>query len=246
MIVILSYLSLLLLLALSAWIVWIRGRGALGFWIRPLTRKESWAVGVELGGDDPVENDSASLAEVVALVRTLDRESGHVVRQWDREKGTRFIGLMLSQAPEESPRDPYELRHFPSTPVLRLSGRSNVDGVTPSTAAKGYLDEHGLEADLARPFRISGQSFSQYEWEILGQKEVAYPVEPVSERMFQMRDIVLYPLILTLYSIALIGTGSGGLFAAGLLILIFLSGACKFVFVHQREDESQESHLQNY
>ena len=61
-----------------------------------------------------------------------------------------------------------------------------------------------------------------------------------------MRDIVLYPIILTLFSMALIGTGSGGLFAVGLLILIFLSGACKFVFVHQREDESQESHLQNY
>ena len=42
------------------------------------------------------------------------------------------------------------------------------------------------------------------------------------------------------------GTRFVGLFAAGLLILIFLSGAYKFVFMHQLEDESQESHLQNY
>jgi hypothetical protein len=135
---------------------------------------------------------------------------------------------------------------LPAAPVLRLSGRSNVDGGTPSAFAKGYLEEQKLKADLAHPFRISGQSFSQYEWEILGAKESNYPVEPIAERMFRMRDIVLYPIILTLFSIALIGTGSSGLFAAGLLILIFLSGACKFVFVHQREDESQESHLQNY
>ncbi len=182
----------------------------------------------------------------MALVRTLDRESGHVIRQWDREKGTRFIGLMLSKAPDESPKPPYELRHFPSASVLRLSGRSNVYGVTPSAAATKFLEEQGIEADFAHPCRLSGQSFSFYEWEITNSQERSYPVEALTERVFQIRDIVLYPLVLTLFSIALIGTGSGGLFAAGLLILIFLSGACKFVFVHQREDESQESHLQNY
>ena len=246
MIVVLSYLSLLGLLILSAWIVWVRGRGALGFWIRPLTRKECWSVGITLGKDDPVERDQACLAEVVALVRSLDRESGHVVRQWDREKGTRFLGLLLSEPPEESPAPPYELRHHPKAPVLRLSGRSNVENGSPSAAASDFLKAHGLDADLNRPSRLSGQSFSLYEWDVETSGNGSFPLEPISERVFQMRDIVLYPLMMTLFSIALIGTDSGGLFAAGVFILIFLSGACKFVFVHQREDESQESHLQNY
>jgi hypothetical protein len=245
MIVIISYLSLLVLLVFSAWIFWIRGRGALGYWIRPLTRKEAWAVGIELGKNDPVEQDQTQLVEVVALVRTLDRESAHVIRQWDREKGSRFVGLMLSKAPDEPPKPPYQLRHYPSVSVLRLSGRSNEEGESPIAAMTRYLEQHDLEANLARSSRISGQSFSLYEWE-LSRSGGSKPREPLSERIFQLRDIVLYPLLLTLFSIALIGTKNGGLFAVGLLLLILLSGACKFVFVHQREDESQESHLQNY
>ena len=153
---------------------------------------------------------------------------------------------MLSNAPDESPREPYELRHFPETSVVRLSGRSNEDGETPGAAIEKYMENNKLELDLSRPCRFSGQSFSLYEWETVGTPTERHPVEPIAERLFQIRDIVLYPLILTLFSIALIGTQNGGLFAAGLLVLIFLSGACKFVFVHQREDESQESHLQNY
>ena len=87
MMILMSYLCLLGLLVLSAWIVWIRGRGALGYWIRPLTRKEAWALGVELGSDDPIDRDQARLAEVVALVRTLDRESGHVIQAVGTGKG---------------------------------------------------------------------------------------------------------------------------------------------------------------
>ncbi|MEP4079080.1 hypothetical protein [Haloferula sp.] len=241
-----SYLCLAGLVAFGVWIIWIRARGALGYWIRPLSRKEAWAVGIELNSDDPVEGDQARLAEVVALVRTLDRESGHVIRQWNREDKTRFLGLMLSKAPDETPTEPYELRHFPSAPVVRLSGRSNEDGGTPSGAVRKFMEEKGLKFDSARPCRLSGQSFSFYQWEILGESDEVFPVEGWSERLFQVRDIVLYPVMLTLFSMALIGTRNGGLFAVGLLLLIFLSGACKFVFVHQREDESQESHLQNY
>ena len=108
------------------------------------------------------------------------------------------------------------------------------------------MEDKKIEVDLVLPCRLSGQSFSLYEWEMIGSPDEALPFEPWSERLFQVREIVIYPIMLTLFSIALIGTQNGGLFAAGLLILIFLSGACKFVFVHQREDESQESHLQNY
>jgi hypothetical protein len=107
MMILISYLGLLGLLALSAWIVWIRGRGALGFWTRPLTRREGWALGIEFGSDEAIGGDQARLAEVVALVRTLDRESGQVIRQWDRENGTRFIGLMLTRAPDERPEPPF-------------------------------------------------------------------------------------------------------------------------------------------
>lgn len=246
MIILISYLSLFGLLAVSAWIVWIRGRGALGFWVRPLIRREGWAVGVELGSDDQVEGDQTRLAEVVALVRSLDRESGHVIRQWNREKNTRFIGLMLAKAPDEVPKAPYELRHFPSAPIVRISGRSNEDGGTPGAAVRKFMENKRIEVDLVRPCRLSGQSFSLYEWEIVSSPDEALPEESWGERLFQVRDIALYPIMLTLFSIALIGTQNGGLFAAGLLILVFLSGACKFVFVHQREDESQESHLQNY
>jgi len=42
------------------------------------------------------------------------------------------------------------------------------------------------------------------------------------------------------------GTGSPWLFGIGIFTIILMSGACKFVFLHQREDITQESHLQNY
>jgi len=32
----------------------------------------------------------------------------------------------------------------------------------------------------------------------------------------------------------------------GILLICFLSGACKFVFIHQMTDEADEIHLQNY
>lgn len=244
MIVVLSYLSLPLLLAASAWIAWVRGRGAINYWVRPVKRKEAWAVGIELGASDPAADDPRRLAEVVALVRTLDRESGHVVRGWDREKGTRFIGLVMEQPPETEPAAPFRMRRIPAGAVLRVSGKADTEGRTAVDAAKEFLSRNGLQADLARPRRVSGQSFSFFEWELPDGGD--FPTEPLSERVFRMRDIVLYPLVMTAFSIALLGTGSGALFATGLLLIIFLSGACKFVFVHQREDESQESHLQNY
>lgn len=242
----LSYLSLLGLLVIGGWILWIRGRGSLNYWIRPLRRREAWALGVELGSDDAPENDPHRLAEVVAMARTLDRESARVIRHWNREKGTRFIGLVLSKPPDEPVDEPYRIRHYPSVPVLRISGRSNVDGGTPSEAAKAYVKDHGGVIDLSHPYHLSGQSFALYEWEFTAAPEEDHPIDPLSERVFQLRDIVLFPMFLTLFSIALIGTQNKGLFGVGLLLLIFLSGACKFVFFHQREDESQESHLQNY
>lgn len=241
-----SYAMLFGLVILSTWIVWIRVRGGLGFWVRQVSRGESWAAGLTLDAGEPADEDRARLLEIAALVRSLDRESGVVVRGWDRRGGTRFVGLRMGQVPETPPPPPYELRHLPAAKVLRVSGRSNTDQESPAQAARKFAANRGIEADFDHPMRLSGQSFWVYEWQVERLKVGVNAREPWGERIFRTRDIMMFPVLLTAFSLALLGTGNWGLFAVGVVLLIFLSGACKFVFVYQQGDESQEEHLQNY
>ena len=67
-----------------------------------------------------------------------------------------------------------------------------------------------------------------------------------AETIYEMRDILIYPILFTMIALIMCGTGSPWLFGIGIFTIILMSGACKFVFLHQREDITQESHLQNY
>lgn len=66
------------------------------------------------------------------------------------------------------------------------------------------------------------------------------------EKSQQLRNNLVIPLLALLLAITLIGTGQTFLFTLGIGLIIFLSGACKFVFIHQMTDEADELHLQNY
>ena len=65
---------------------------------------------------------------------------------------------------------------------------------------------------------LSAQSFQCWEWDLPAEQAArrTSPLHRLAEAFFEMRIIILF------------------------------SGACKFVFLHQREDATQESHLQNY
>ena len=51
---------------------------------------------------------------------------------------------------------------------------------------------------------------------------------------------------MTIAAIGMIGTQQFMLFPLGIGLIILLSGAGKFVLLHQMKDESEEYHLQNY
>ena len=66
------------------------------------------------------------------------------------------------------------------------------------------------------------------------------------ESTFQLRDILVFPIYMTIVAIGMIGTRELMLFPLGIGLIILLSGAGKFVLLHQMKDESEEYHLQNY
>ena len=68
----------------------------------------------------------------------------------------------------------------------------------------------------------------------------------IAEQTQQLRNILVIPLLATVQAIGLIGTREPILFVLGIGLICFLSGAGKFVFIHQMTDEADEIHLQNY
>ena len=115
-------------------------------------------------------------------------------------------------------------------------------------AAKRYAKKQKLVLDFANPIRLSGQSFSLYQWDVKSaevKRETSMLARWV-EATYQLKNNVVVPVIATWVAVALMGTGQGLLLVIGILLICFLSGACKFVFIHQMTDEADEIHLQNY
>ena len=66
------------------------------------------------------------------------------------------------------------------------------------------------------------------------------------EGTYQLSNNLVIPLLATLVAVALIGTAQPLMLVLGIVLICLLSGACKFVFIHQMTDEADEIHLQNY
>lgn len=244
------YVSGFLLLigfGLFGWFFVIRGRGSLRYWIRPFEVPEHYALGQTFAIEEKAARQQF-FTDANAVVRSLDRRTNKVMRQWDRENGTVFLGLVLSDLPDESVPDDYELRKFPKRQVVRLSGANRSEEVKEVDAVKAFAKDAGLTLDLEHPARLSGQSFGLYQWDVLegGSGWANSVIGSWAESTYQLRNNLVLPLLATWIALALIGTAQPLLLVLGIVLICFLSGACKFVFIHQMTDEADEIHLQNY
>jgi hypothetical protein len=163
-----------------------------------------------------------------------------------------FLGLVFNVLPDEELPDGYELCHLPKRKVIRLSRTNRIDENSKMEAVKAFAKGNGfkleLELELEYWGRLSGQFFSLYQWDIECSTKVAPPsdLSRLAKSTYQLRNNLVIPLLATWIALALIGTAQPVMLVFGILLICFLSGACKFVFVHQMTDEADEIHLQNY
>ncbi len=245
--VIASWILLLVGFGVFVWFFAIRGRGSLRYWIRTFEVEEQWVLGKRFDAGDKSAHEQF-FTDANAVVRSLDRRTNKVWRHWDRSSGKLFLGLVFNTPPDEEVPEGYELRHLPKREVVRLSGTNRLDENSEIEAVKSFASENGLKLDLEHPGRLSGQSFTLYQWDIEGTKE-SRPTSALSrlaESTYQLRNNLVIPLLATWIALALIGTAQPVMLVLGILLICFLSGACKFVFIHQMTDEADEIHLQNY
>lgn len=229
------------------WFFWVRGRGALRYWIRSFEVEEQCVLGRTFEVDDK-KGQEQFFTDGNAVVRSLDRRTNKVLRQWSKKKGTMFLGLLMNARPDEEVPEGYELRNLPRRQVLRLSGTNRIDEDTEVEAVKRYLKEKGMALDFEHPARLSGQSFTLYQWDVLKPegREGSSLFSRCAEMTYQLRNNLVIPLLAMWIALALMGTAQPFLLVLGILLICFLSGACKFVFIHQMTDEADEIHLQNY
>ncbi|MGC6567055.1 MAG: hypothetical protein ACON38_15760 [Akkermansiaceae bacterium] len=244
MLVPVSWVALLLGVGLFAWFFAIRGRGSLNYWIRRYEAPRQWVLGqtFEIG-----HKQSQFFTDANAVVRSLDRRTNKVIRQWDKESGTVFLGLIMNALPDDPVPEDYELRELPKRQVVRLSGANRLEELNEVAAVKAFAEKEGLKLDFTHPARVSGQSFGLYQWEVVeGEGFENSMIGSWAESTYQLRNNLVLPLLATLLALALIGTAQPLLLVLGIILICFLSGACKFVFIHQMTDEADEIHLQNY
>jgi hypothetical protein len=243
-----SWLTLLALLPLTVWVAWIKGRSAITCWIRLHSHPERWFLSARAPGESDPDALRKLLGSVVEQARTLDWDAAQTLKLRDPNSGDWIIGLVSPTRPlEEDPTDPFTFTQLTPSTVIRLSGQPQHDDVSVKDCLKIWSENRELPHKPTAS-SLSAQSFQCWEWDLEKESEVprTSPPQRFSEWIFEMRIIVLVPLFMTLLSLAMLGTGNYWLLAIGMFALIFLSGACKFVFLHQREDATQESHLQNY
>lgn len=244
--IIASWFVFLLGVAMTAWVIFIKTRGALHYWIRPFQTRPTLALGRTFPAETANEITSQFLTDLNAHVRTLEQGACNIIREWDHEAGTLFIGLLLDKEPSETGLEGYELKRLPKQSVIRVSGSNKTEDLSPIQAGIDYAKNNKLTLNKGRLVRLSAQSFSLYQWEIKEEAPASSPLARLSEWTLQLRDISLIATLLVIITLGLLGTRQAILFPIGVGLIVFLSGACKFGFLHQRRDETQEVHLQNY
>ena len=165
MLVAVSWVALLVGVGLFAWFFAIRGRGSLNYWIRRFEVPQQWVLGQTFEIDDK-KGQQQFFTDANAVVRSLDRRTNKVIRQWDKEKGTVFLGLVMNALPDDPVPEDYELRGLPRRQVVRLSGANRLEEVNEVAAVKAYAAREGLTLDFSNPARLSGQSFGLYQWDV--------------------------------------------------------------------------------
>ena len=106
MLIFVSWCLLLIGAVIFAWFFVIRGRGSLRYWIRRFEVPEQYVLGQIFEADDK-PGQQQFFTDANAVVRSLDRRTNKVVRQWDREAGTVFLGLVMSSLPDDPVPDDY-------------------------------------------------------------------------------------------------------------------------------------------
>jgi hypothetical protein len=247
-----SWLILLALTPISIWILWVKYRGALNGWIRPHRHQDRWLLSITMSKDSPQEEIDTTLHHIVSEARNMEWNASCAYQQINPDSKELILGLIADNQPLNSQiSEPFTLTNLPACNVLRLSGSPRHEGTTLESELDLWLKDNPLQIASALTI-LSAQSFKCREWIITNDPYPSAPnlqinlLDRLSEKVYEMRDIVLYPSLMTIIAAVMIGTGSTWLFGVGIFTMILLSGACKFVFIHQREDITQESHLQNY
>lgn len=243
-----SWLFLLALLPLTLWLAWIKGRSSITCWIRLHSHPERWLLSTRGPSESSPTDVNKLLNTVVEQARSLDWDAAQTLKRRDPETGEWIVGLVSTTFPlNQDPAESFSFTKLPPSTIVRLSGQPKDDDVTVQSSLHDWTERQELPIKR-NPTSLSAQSFQCWEWELQNEDPVSRtsPLHRFAEWIFEMRIIVLIPLTMTILSLAMLGTGNPWLLAAGMFAFIFLSGACKFVFLHQREDATQESHLQNY
>jgi len=245
---IVSWLALLAVIPLSVAILFIKNRSAIACWIRTVQHSERWLLSATLSKDSTPKQINSMLQQVVVQARNSEWDASCTYKRRDHSTGEWIIGLISNTPPAETETpERFSFTHLPTTQVIRVSGKPSDEDVT----IKSELENWAIKKNIPHSqvaCSLSAQSFQCWEWEVTASSSTASSpiINRLSEGIFEIRDILLYPILFTVISIIMCGTGSPSLFGIGIFMIILMSGACKFVFMHQREDITQESHLQNY
>ena len=222
---------------------WIKNRSSVQCWVRPHHQPDRWLLAASLPSKCDPKIQHSKLQNIVEQARNCEWDASCAYRGYDPVSGDLIIGLISDKKPR-NPDDHLEFTLVPRGLVLRASGQPRDEGVTVRSKVEQWCKANSVST-TAKVSSLSAQSFQCWEWPIEGSTPPPHFIKGLAEKVFEMRDIAFYPLIVTPLTIAMLGTGSSWLFGAGIFSIILLSGAHKFVFLHQREDATQERHLQN-
>ena len=245
---ILSWLAFLAIIPATAAILFIKNRSAVATWIRTVQHPDRWLLSATLPKDSSPQQIHATLKEVVSQTRNSEWDASCTYKRRDHSTGEWIIGSISNAKPIDT-EVPAALSfsRLPSAHVIRVSGQPRDEGDTVKKQLQHWVEKNDIPHSRVAS-SLAAQSFQCWEWEITDSSKLASLsfLSRISETIFEMRDILAYPILFTVIPLIMCGTGSPWLFGIGIFTIILMSGACKFVFLHQREDITQESHLQNY
>ena len=229
-------------------ILWIKHRSTISCWIRQHRHSERWLLSTTIAKKSSNTERHSTLRQVVEQTRNMEWDASCAYQKRDAQTGEWIVGLIANNKPlDTNVTEPFTLIQLPPCQVIRLSGQSRHEGASLKDELNRWGQKNGIELPNGA-YSLTAQSFQCHEWELTAENIDLQPgfFARISEQIFEMRDIALYPIIFMIISAAMLGTGSSWFFGIGIFTMILMSGACKFVFLHQREDITQESHLQNY
>lgn len=243
-----SWISLVVLIPPVLWVLWIKNRSAITSWVRPVQHPERWLLSTKLPSSATQKDIHKALREVVTQSKNSEWNASCAYKKRDPATGEWTVGLISPSKPLETDvPSPYTFTSMAKCKVLRVSCPANEENTNIKNDLDAWAKKNHIEY-LPEAISLSAQSYQCWEWNLAKPQEDTSSswTGRLSETIFEMRDIALYPIVITIIAIFLCGTGNFWLFGIGVFTIILMSGAHKFVFMYQREDITQEEHLQNY